>query len=79
MWFTECKALGIDRKLGKMRCATFQTAKRKNGRESAGLRELMSRRFGLPTVLPGVMYRIDLVKGRNTVILKPHKRRADNR
>lgn len=42
--------------------AAFQEAKVKNGRESAGLRELMSRRFGLSTTLPRVMYRTDLVK-----------------
>lgn len=39
-----------------------QDAKRKNGRESAGLRELMSRKFGLATTLSRVMYRADLGK-----------------
>lgn len=40
----------------------FQEAKLRSGRESAGLRELMSRNFGLPTTLPRIMYRTDLVK-----------------
>lgn len=42
--------------------AAFQEAKRKSGRESAGLRELMSRRFGRSATLPRIMYRTDLVK-----------------
>lgn len=54
MYQGEIKALGVKE--------AAQDAKRKNGRESVGLRELMSRKFGLQATVSRMMHRTDLVK-----------------